>query len=452
MRPFLALALIAAPAPLLAAVVEAPAPALRLSSPALAAPALNGGMIGLAIPSLVPAPSLAPALAPSMTAAPASAASAAAPSAAASAVAALPAAAAFEAAPASPSGAISAAAATPAAAAAAPRGAPVSARELAAAPRTLDGAAFDGGAFKGFIAIGGGKELYVDYTPPKPGKPTLVVLNGLTYDVDSWQQMMPELQRPGNGLLRLDPMGQGRTLAHHGPADRPIEIEDQAHDLATLLDRMNIRERVQVLGLSYGGGWAMAFAAAHPEKVDHVILMAPFIAPLPDQDGMLKIAVSLTRLMFPFNPASDEEIYEYFLKNIVYMTYPLAEPVILKHPYRLEAVFRLVQHLRTMDVSKLVDRLTDQKIHLIVADGDKVVPRSILDGFWDGLARRFKGSRLNIDRAEHKIPETTPNFAAGWINQILEGRAELEQGRTFEGAARQGRAVATDATVLLPHD
>jgi len=440
MRSLLALALPAAPAPLFAGVVEAPA--LEISRPTLAAPAL--GAAAFSAPTSL---SLAPALsAPSLSAAAALPAPVAALS--------LPVAGTAISVPAADVPAGSAAGAGSAAPGPAPSAAPRprAVAGLSAAARAADGAAFDGGAYKGFVSVGDGKELYVDYTPPASGKPTLVILNGLTYDVDSWEPMMPELRRPGNGILRLDPMGQGRTLVQHGPADRPIEILDQARDLATLLDRMNIRERVHVLGLSYGGGWAMTFAAEHPEKVDTVILMAPFIAPLPDQDAMLNVAVSLTRVMFPFNPASDDQLYEYFLKNIIYMTYPLAEPVILKHPYRLEAVFRLVQHLRTMDVAALADRLTDQRLHLIVANADQVVPRSILDRFWDGLASRFKASRLNIDRAEHKIPETTPNFAAAWINEILAGNPALERGQTFEGAARKGRAVSPEETLKLPHD
>lgn len=313
-------------------------------------------------------------------------------------------------------------------------------------------AVFDGKAFKGFVAIAPGKELYVDYVPPQAGRPTVVVLNGLTYDIRNWDRMMPELRRPGNGILRLDPMGQGRTLENHGPAKQPIDLADQSKDLAALLDRMNIRERVHLLGLSYGGGWAMSFAAAYPERVKNIILMAPFIASMPDQESMIKMAIDMTRLTFPFNPASDDELYEYFLKALVYSTYPLAESDILKHPYRLEAVYRMIQHIRKMDIPALTRLLTDQTVHLIVASKDKYVPQAILDQFWNELATRFKASRLDIKQAEHKVPESTPNFAAGWINQILAGNAEIKDGRAFKGDASKGKATSDGTTIPLPRN
>ncbi len=40
---------------------------------------------------------------------------------------------------------------------------------------------------------------------------------------------------------------------------------------------------------------------------------------------------------------SDDDLYDLFLHQIVYATYPQAEPIVLENPFKLEATYRLVQ-------------------------------------------------------------------------------------------------------------
>ena len=64
--------------------------------------------------------------------------------------------------------------------------------------------------------------------------------------------------------------------------------------------------------------------------------MAPYTQPLKGQDDWIKQQISVTRMQFPFNPYSDEQLYDYFLRQICFSTYPSLEPIVLENPYKLE--------------------------------------------------------------------------------------------------------------------
>lgn len=307
-----------------------------------------------------------------------------------------------------------------------------------------------------FVPIRKGRELYVDYIPARAGKPMLVLVNGLTYSTKDWNELMPGLvkhaEKSGNGILRYDPMGMGKTLLKYAPINYVIPIEDQVEDLAALLDQLKIRGSVHLAGLSYGGGLSIAFSRAYPSRVQSLILMAPYTEPMPSQDNWIRSQIAATRLANPFNPATDDELYDYFLRVNVYSTYPTAEPSISENPYKLEAVFRMVQGVRKMNVNEFVGDLPDESVHLMIAENDQYIPRSVLDKFWKALPKNKRLSNVIMDWTEHKIPEASPRFTAGWINLILDGDERIARGRVFKGHVLSGVAESGSLKITLPKE
>ena len=307
-------------------------------------------------------------------------------------------------------------------------------------------------AQSGFVSIGNGQQLYVDYLPAAPGQRTLVILNGLTYTTESWNKLMPGLVGHGYGILRYDPKGMGRTLDKYGAPGEKIAIESQADDLNRLLDALRIRGKVDLLGLSYGGGLAMVYASRYPERVLTMILQAPYVKPVEAQDIWIRNQIAATRMMYPFNPATDDELYDYFLHQIVYSTYPQAEPVVLRRPYTLEGVFRMVQGIRKIDAIRLVTQFPAQSVHLMIGGHDQYIGRSVHEALWDSIPNSVKMSRIVVEESEHKIPESTPKFAAGWINLIMANDPRLVGGAAFDGSARTGVAQSGKVEIKLSKD
>jgi pimeloyl-ACP methyl ester carboxylesterase len=73
-------------------------------------------------------------------------------------------------------------------------------------------------------------------------------------------------------IFAMDCRGHGQTEANLDPAR--ISFAQFAEDLAVLLDSLII-ERAVVGGISMGAGVALAFALAHPERVNGLILVRP---------------------------------------------------------------------------------------------------------------------------------------------------------------------------------
>lgn len=70
-------------------------------------------------------------------------------------------------------------------------------------------------------------------------------------------------------LIKLDPRGTGGS---DRPADpRAYTIEDHVGDVEALRTHLGV-QRMHLLGHSFGGVVAMAYAAAHPERLDRLVL------------------------------------------------------------------------------------------------------------------------------------------------------------------------------------
>jgi pimeloyl-ACP methyl ester carboxylesterase len=293
----------------------------------------------------------------------------------------------------------------------------------------------------GYVKIDENRDLFVDFQKPVEGKPIVVLLNGLTYRTGSWDSFVYWLSGEGLGILRYDPMGMGKTLIKHGIPTEPIDYKNQVRDLRLLLDALKIRQPVHVVGLSYGGALALEFARQFPKRAATVTVIAPFVAPLANQDAWIKLQVQQARALNPYNPATYDELYDFFLRMNVYTTYPPAEPVVLEHPYKLEGVFRLVQGIRRFQAKEIVKQLPPGKLHLVIARQDQYVPNAVHDEFWEQLPETARASRLYIEGSEHKIPEAVPRFASAWIRRIAEGDKQIGGGKTYIGTPWRGGIV-----------
>jgi pimeloyl-ACP methyl ester carboxylesterase len=301
--------------------------------------------------------------------------------------------------------------------------------------------------FTGFVNVGKNRALYVDYIKPAPGKPIAVLLNGLTYRLGCWDDFVAKLQGQGLGILRYDMYGQGETLLKYAPIQDVIPLQDQVDDLGKLLSALKIDEPVHLVTLSYGAAVGIPFTAQQPSHVASLILMAPFVSPIPQQDQWIHMQIDQTRFLYPTNPASYDDLYDYFLHIIVYQTYPSAEPIVLENPYKLEATFRLVQGARKFIAKDYINQLPAGKIHLMVATKDQYVPAALHEDFWNQLPANTKLSRLFIEGSEHKIPEVLPGYSADWVKHIIAADPQISQGRTFIGDTEKGTATS-DSIVI----
>jgi len=97
--------------------------------------------------------------------------------------------------------------------------------------------------------------------------PPVVLLHGLGADSRTWRLAMPVLAERAH-VYALDQLGFGQS-------EKPeisYRIQTLVDSLGGFLDTMHL-DRASIVGNSLGGWVAASFAAAHPERVDHLVLV-----------------------------------------------------------------------------------------------------------------------------------------------------------------------------------
>lgn len=108
----------------------------------------------------------------------------------------------------------------------------------------------------------------IDVSPEHPRR-TLVLLHGFGGQARQW---VHQLQHFGmrNRVIALDMRGHGRSDC---PPDH-VNMPDLLKELKCALDALGLPDRFIVAGHSFGGAVASEFAAAYPESVEGLVLIA----------------------------------------------------------------------------------------------------------------------------------------------------------------------------------
>lgn len=129
--------------------------------------------------------------------------------------------------------------------------------------RPLAGAASRGAASTGAASTGAASTE--GHAPP-----TVVFLHGLVLDnLSSWYFTVANPVAQVAPVLLYD-------LRGHGKSERPASgysLSEHVADLAALLDTAEIPDAVILVGNSFGGVIALAFAAAHPQRTAGLVLV-----------------------------------------------------------------------------------------------------------------------------------------------------------------------------------
>ena len=113
---------------------------------------------------------------------------------------------------------------------------------------------------------------YTHYQLAGPASaPTVVLIHGFSVPYYLWDHTFDPLVGAGFRVLRYDIYGRGYS-------DRPVatynaELFDT--QILDLLNALDIRSPVALVGASMGGSLAAGFAARHPERVSRVALLDP---------------------------------------------------------------------------------------------------------------------------------------------------------------------------------
>jgi len=101
--------------------------------------------------------------------------------------------------------------------------------------------------------------------------PPVLFVHSLAGNLGHWAEAL-ERCRATRRAVALDLRGHGSSARPPGPD--ALAIDAVAGDLAAVADGCGL-ERFVLVGHSYGGGVALAYAGAHPERVERLLLLDP---------------------------------------------------------------------------------------------------------------------------------------------------------------------------------
>jgi proline iminopeptidase len=118
---------------------------------------------------------------------------------------------------------------------------------------------------------GPGGKIYYEVTGGGSGTPLIVVNGGPGFDhryehiTTAWEQIGKSRK-----IVFYDQRGDGQSFALK--PGQPNTLADQIDDLEALRAHLGF-DRIELLGHSWGGYLSMAYAARHPERIAHLILV-----------------------------------------------------------------------------------------------------------------------------------------------------------------------------------
>lgn len=135
-----------------------------------------------------------------------------------------------------------------------------------------------GGPPSQFVAIGDGVTVHLRDEGPKDA-PAIVLLHGSNADLHTWQPWVEALKGQYR-VIRFDQVGHGLT----GPDPKDDYSRDNyVEDIRQVADALGL-ERFILGGNSMGGKHALAFAAAHPDRLTGLVLVDGSGGPMLDLD------------------------------------------------------------------------------------------------------------------------------------------------------------------------
>ena len=127
-----------------------------------------------------------------------------------------------------------------------------------------------------FIEVVGHDVHYLTAGDPSSDK-LILLLHGFGANVSTWDLVLDELGAEGF-VVAYDRAAFGFTERPESwTGTNPYSAAGQLEVIQALIDEFGAGKEVVILGHSAGGNLAAAFAAANPESVDELILLAPAV-------------------------------------------------------------------------------------------------------------------------------------------------------------------------------
>jgi pimeloyl-ACP methyl ester carboxylesterase len=258
------------------------------------------------------------------------------------------------------------------------------------------------------------RHFRLHYLHAGKGKPVILIHGGGMW-LYSFRHNIVPLSRISS-VFALDMPGYGYTSI----TDPSVGMGTDTMPLALreFMDELHI-DKATLVGHSWGGGWALAYALANPERVDRLVLINSSGLDVPDvfEWELLKMPIvgSLLLRFLTLDMIKTRLEFSFFKKGIVddAMAHEVHLP--MRIPENRKAQALLARNLSWSNVERLLGKL-EHKILLLWGEQDRYLDV--------GLVSRFKGKIKNLEveiikDCGHSAHEEAPGIVNRFIMDFL---------------------------------
>lgn len=235
-----------------------------------------------------------------------------------------------------------------------------------------------------------------------------------------WRNVGPTIALANLTAFAVDLFG-------HGESDRPFDADYGIAAQAEYLDRALTALRVSkaaVVGLDLGGAVALRFAAAHPERVDRLVLINPVALDAIPADDVKSLQKNTGKYAFRVSRGvmGAAPLMRDLLKKSVSAPEHMPEPLVARYlaPYvgrdGVDHLLRIARFVDRDEMDEIDLRALPHPTLVIWGDQDPWVSAKV----GEQLADAIGGSRLvRLPTASRLVPEDNPEMLSNLLLDFL---------------------------------
>jgi 3-oxoadipate enol-lactonase len=213
--------------------------------------------------------------------------------------------------------------------------------------------------------------IEINYELEGDGDETIVLVNGLADDLETWVFQMEDFMNAGYRVLRFDNRGVGKTSAPEGPYTSRM----LADDAKALVDSLGI-SGFHLMGVSMGGMISQEYAINHGQDLKSATFACTYAAPGPFCSRMFSMwhdmapvngvpfimrDVTLWAFTVPFFQEREDELKEF-------------EAGMAEMPMSIEAYLAQLHVIQTHDTTDRLDRIAGYPTLVLAGEEDILIP------------------------------------------------------------------------------
>lgn len=187
-----------------------------------------------------------------------------------------------------------------------------------------------------FPADGGRQLAYVAHRPARmnPRRAAFIYVHGIESHSAWFDDAAARLAASGYPVFSLDRRGSGINQRNRGfvpgHVERGVELVDDIHRAVEQMRSTGKFGPIYLIGLSWGGKYAVAYDTAYPREVDGLVLITPGIKPKVDLNASEKLAVFVDAIFAPERQHRIPIQAEMFTTTPRYLDYIKNDPLKLR--------------------------------------------------------------------------------------------------------------------------